>query len=119
MENPPHLVGVRYQGDAIIALAKNREVHYPIAFLPLTLRQLDRLLRALSTNARLRADLARPKALTTVLTILEPTPDELTDGSWSWRRREPRRREPRASGDDPSPRSRTKATARRAPRERG
>ena len=31
MENPPHLVGVRYQGDAIIALAKNREVHYPIA----------------------------------------------------------------------------------------
>lgn len=114
MENPPHLVGVRYQGDAIIALAKNREVHYPIAFLPLTLRQLDRLLRALSTNARLRADLARPKALTTVLTILEPTPDELTDGSWSWRRREPR-----ASGDDPSPRSRTKATARRAPRERG
>lgn len=114
MENPPHLVGVRYQGDAIIALAKNREVHYPIAFLPLTLRQLDHLLRALSTNARLRADLARPKALTTVLTILEPTPDELTDGSWSWRRREPR-----ASGDDPSPRSRTKATARRAPRERG
>ena len=104
MENPPHLVGVRYQGDAIIA--QNREVHYPIAFLPLTLRQLDRLLRALSTNARLRADLARPKALTTVLTILEPTPDELTDGSWSWRRREPRRREPRrreprASVDDP------------------
>ena len=114
MENPPHLVGVRYQGDAIIALAKNREVHYPIAFLPLTLRPLDRLLRALSTHARRRADLARPKALTTVLTILEPTPDELTDGSWSWRRREPR-----ASGDDPSPRSRTKATARRAPRERG
>ena len=114
MENPPHLVGVRYQGDAIIALAKNREVHYPIAFLPLTLRQLDHLLRALSTNARLRADLARPKALTTVLTILEPTPDELPDGSWSWRRREPR-----ASGDDWVIFVRPPRIAARAPRERG
>ena len=122
MENPPHLVGVRYQGDAIIALAKNREVHYPIAFLPLTLRQLDRLLRALSTNARLRADLARPKALTTVLTILEPPPPTnsptapgagggASPGGASPARagmiphRAPgqrlRRGEPRASGDDP------------------
>lgn len=110
----PHLVGVS-QGKAVIASKKNQTLSYSIGYLPLSLRQLDRLLRTLSTNARLRADLAKPKALT----ILEPTPDELTDGSWSWRRREPRRREPRASGDDPSPRSRTKATARRAPRERG
>ncbi|WP_454925626.1 hypothetical protein, partial [Actinomyces gerencseriae] len=85
----PHLVGVS-QGKAVIASKKNQTLSYSIGYLPLSLRQLDRLLRTLSTNARLRADLAKTKALSTVLTILEPTPDELTDGSWTWRRREPR-----------------------------
>lgn len=96
----PHLVGVS-QGKAVIASKKNQTLSYSIGYLPLSLRQLDRLLRTLSTNARLRADLAKTKALSTVLTILEPTPDELTDGSWTWRRREPRRREPRESHHEP------------------
>lgn len=99
----PHLVGAS-QGKAVIASKKNQTLSYSIGYLPfsigylpLSLRQLDRLLRTLSTNARLRADLAKTKALATVLTILEPTPDELTDGSWTWRRREPR--EPGSPGN--------------------
>ena len=51
------------------------------------MRQLERLLSTFSTDGRLRAKLAGPDALNTVLAVLEPTEEERTDGSWTWSRR--------------------------------
>ena len=66
---------------------KNRqEIHYPVGYLPMSMRQLERLLTTFSTDGRLRAKLSGPDALNTVLTVLEPTEEELTDGSWTWSR---------------------------------
>ena len=51
------------------------------------MRQLERLLSTFSTDGRLRAKLSGSEALSTVLDILEPTEEELTDGSWTRSRR--------------------------------
>ena len=80
----PHLIGV-HQGDAVIALKNHDELRYPIGYLPISLRQLERLLSTFSTNSKLCTKLSSPEALDTVLAILEPTEEELTDGSWNWR----------------------------------
>ncbi|MEZ7788832.1 hypothetical protein [Actinomyces naeslundii] len=79
----PHLIGV-HQGDAVIALKNHDELRYPIGYLPLSMRQFERLLGTFSRSTRLRAKLSGPEALSTVLTVLEPTEEELTDGSWTW-----------------------------------
>ena len=50
------------------------------------MRQLERLLNTFSTDGRLRAKLAGPEALSTVLAVLEPTEEELADSSWTWSR---------------------------------
>lgn len=79
----PTLIGIR-QGYAIIILENHRGLRYPIGYLPLSMRQLERLLSTFSRSTRLRAKLSGPEALSTVLTILEPTEEERTDGSWTW-----------------------------------
>ena len=68
----PRLVGVR-QADAVIVLKNRQEIHYPVGYLPMSMRQLERLLTTFSTDGRLRAKLSGPDALDTVLAILEPT----------------------------------------------
>lgn len=75
------------QGIVVISFRKRRELKYPISFLPLTFRQLERLLNTFTTNGQLRAKLSGPEALNTVLAVLEPTEEEQTDGSWTWSRR--------------------------------
>ena len=82
----PRLIGV-HQADAVIVLKNHRETRYPIGFLPLSMRQLERLLSTFSSDGRLRAKLSGPDALSTVLAVLEPTEEERTDGSWTWSRR--------------------------------
>ena len=82
----PRLIGVR-QADAVIVLKSHRETRYPIGYLPLSMRQLERLLSTFSSDGRLRARLSGPDALSTVLTVLEPTEEEQADGSWTWSRR--------------------------------
>ena len=82
----PRLIGVR-QADAVIVLKNHRETRYPIGYLPLSMRQLERLLSTFSSDGRLRARLSGPDALSTVLTVLEPTEEEQADGSWTWSRR--------------------------------
>lgn len=72
------------QGIVVISFRKRRELKYPISFLPLTFRQLERLLNTFTTNGQLRAKLSGPETLNTVLTVLEPTEEEQTDGSWTW-----------------------------------
>ena len=80
----PVLIGGR-KGDALIVLKNYDELHYPMAYLPMSMRQLERLLSTFSTNSKLCTKLSSPEALDTVLAILEPTEEELTDGSWNWR----------------------------------
>ena len=82
----PRLIGV-HQADAVIVLKNHRETRYPIGYLPLSMRQLERLLSTFSSDGRLRAKLSGPDALSTVLAVLEPTEEERTDGSWTWSRR--------------------------------
>ena len=82
----PRLIGV-HQADTVIVLKNHLETRYPIGYLPLSMRQLERLLSTFSTDGRLRARLLGPEALSTVLAVLEPTEEELTDGSWTWSRR--------------------------------
>lgn len=72
------------QGIVVISFRKRRELKYPISFLPLTFRQIERLLNTFTTNGQLRAKLSGPDALNTVLTVLEPTEEEQTEGSWTW-----------------------------------
>jgi len=79
----PILIGIR-QGYAIIILKSHRGLRYPISYLPMSMRQLERLLNTFTTNGQLRAKLSGPNALNTVLTVLEPTEEERTDGSWTW-----------------------------------
>ena len=79
----PRLIGV-HQADAVIVLKNHRETRYPIGYLPLSMRQLERLLSTFSSDGRLRAKLSGPDALSTVLAVLEPTEEERTDGSWTW-----------------------------------
>ena len=81
----PQLVGV-HQGDAIIISMNHNELRYPMSYLPMSMRQLERLLNTFSTDGRLRAKLSGPEALNTVLAVLEPTEEERTDGSWTWSR---------------------------------
>jgi len=81
----PQLVGV-HQGDAIIISMNHHELRYPMSYLPMSMRQLERLLNTFSTDGRLRAKLSGPEALNTVLAVLEPTEEERTDGSWTWNR---------------------------------
>ncbi|VEI16290.1 hypothetical protein [Actinomyces viscosus] len=75
-----------HQGDAIITLKSRQEIRYPVGYLPMGMRQLERLLSTFSTDGRLRAKLSGPEALSTVLAVLEPTEEERTDGSWTWGR---------------------------------
>lgn len=82
----PRLTGV-YQGYAVIAIKNHEDLRYPIGYLPLSMRQFERLLSTFSRSTRLRAKLSGPEALNTVLAVLEPTEEELTDGSWTWSRR--------------------------------
>ena len=79
----PHLMGI-HQADAVIVLKNHLETLCPIGYLPISLRQLEHLLSAFSTDGRLRAKLAGPEALSTVLAVLEPTEKERTDGSCTW-----------------------------------
>ena len=79
----PQLVGV-HQGDAIIISMNHHELRYPMSYLPMSMRQLERLLNTFSTDGRLRAKLSGPEALSTVLAVLEPTEEELADSSWTW-----------------------------------
>ena len=79
----PRLTGV-YQGYAVIAIKNHEDLRYPIGYLPLSMRQLERLLGTFSRSTRLRAKLSGPEALSTVLAVLEPTEEERTDGSWTW-----------------------------------
>ena len=81
----PHLIGI-HQGDAVITLKNRQEIRYPIGYLPMGMRQLERLLSTFSTDGRLRAKLSGPEALSTVLAVLEPTEEELADSSWTWSR---------------------------------
>ena len=81
----PILIGIR-QGYAIIILKSHRGLRYPISYLPLSMRQFERLLNTFSTDGQLRTRLSGPEALSTVLAVLEPTEEELTDGSWTWGR---------------------------------
>lgn len=81
----PYLKEIR-QGYAIIALKGQEDLHYPIDYLPMSMRQLERLLNTFSTDGRLRAKLSGPEALSTVLAVLEPTEEELADSSWTWSR---------------------------------
>ena len=81
----PVLIGGR-KGDALIVLKNYDELHYPMAYLPMSMRQLERLLSTFSSDGRLRAKLSGPDALNTVLAVLEPTEEERTDGSWTWSR---------------------------------
>lgn len=81
----PHLIGI-HQGDAVITLKNRQEIRYPVGYLPLGMRQLERLLSTFSSDGRLRAKLSGPEALNAVLAVLEPTEEERTDGSWTWSR---------------------------------
>ena len=72
------------QGIVVVSFKKRRELKYPISFLPLTFRQLERLLNTFTTDGQLRAKLSGPDALSAVLAVLEPTEEERTDGSWTW-----------------------------------
>ena len=81
----PALIGVR-QANAVISLKNQEDLHYPMSYLPMSMRQLERLLATFSSNRKLRAKLSGPEALSTVLAVLEPTEEELTDGSWTWSR---------------------------------
>jgi len=81
----PRLTGV-YQGHAVIAIKDHEDLRYPIGYLPLSMRQFERLLSTFSRSTRLRAKLSGPDALNTVLAVLEPTEEERTDGSWTWSR---------------------------------
>ena len=81
----PRLIGV-YQGHAVIAIKDHENLRYPIGYLPLSMRQFERLLSTFSRSTRLRAKLSGPEALSTVLAVLEPTEEERTDGSWTWSR---------------------------------
>jgi len=73
-----------HQGDAVIALKNRQEIRYPVGYLPMGMRQLERILNTFSTDRQLRAKLSGPEALSTVLAVLEPTEEEQTDGSWTW-----------------------------------
>ena len=42
----------------MISFRKRRELKYPISFLPLTFRQIERLLNTFTTNGQLRAKLS-------------------------------------------------------------
>ncbi|MFC2546797.1 MAG: hypothetical protein ACFNX4_08120 [Actinomyces oris] len=75
-----------YQGHAVIAIKDHENLRYPIGYLPLSMRQFERLLSTFSRSTRLRAKLSGPEALSTVLAVLEPTEQERTDGSWTWSR---------------------------------
>ena len=79
----PILIGIR-QGYAIIILESHYGLRYPMSYLPMSMRQFERLLNTFSTDGRLRAKLSGPEALSTVLAVLEPTEEERTDGSWTW-----------------------------------
>lgn len=81
----PRLTGV-YQGHAVIAIKDHEDLRYPIGYLPLSMRQFERLLGTFSRSTHLRAKLSGPEALSTVFAVLEPTEEELTDGSWTWSR---------------------------------
>ena len=81
----PRLIGV-YQGHAVIAIKDHENLRYPIGYLPLSMRQFERLLNTFTTDGQLRAKFPGPEALSTVLAVLEPTEEERTDGSWTWDR---------------------------------
>lgn len=79
----PHLMGI-HQGDAVITLKNRQEIRYPVGYLPMGMRQLERILNTFSTDRQLRAKLSGPEAVSTVLTVLEPTEEERSGGSWTW-----------------------------------
>ncbi|VEI16016.1 Uncharacterised protein [Actinomyces viscosus] len=81
----PRLEGVM-KDKAVIACNGGEVIAFPMAYVPLTYRQLERLLRSFSTDVRLRSRLSAPDGLEAVITVLEPTAAELFDGSWTWRR---------------------------------
>ncbi len=82
-DHEPQLVGVRL-GLALLA-TRGQEHGLPVSHLPLSMRQLDRLITTYR-RPRNRAPLDQPReALTHVLATLEPTPDELSDTPWMWR----------------------------------
>ena len=70
--------------EAVIESTKEQAVRYNMEDLPLSFRQLERLLATFSTRKDLRANLAGKRALPIVLDVLEPTGEELADGSWPW-----------------------------------
>lgn len=81
----PRLEGVM-KDKAVVACNGGEVIAFPMAYVPLTYRQLERLLRSFSTDVQLRSRLSAPDGLEAVITVLEPTAAELFDGSWTWRR---------------------------------
>ena len=73
-----------HQGDAVITLKNRQEIRYPVGYLPMGMRQLERILNTFSTDRQLRAKFSGPEAVSTVLTVLEPTEEERSGGSWTW-----------------------------------
>lgn len=47
----PHLMGI-HQGDAVIPLKNRQEIRYPVGYLPMGMRQLERLLSTFSSDGR-------------------------------------------------------------------
>ncbi|MBO3724780.1 hypothetical protein J5X07_07030 [Actinomyces bowdenii] len=70
--------------EAVIESAKGSTARCNVEDLPLSFCHLQRLLFTFSSRADLRAKLAGGRALAIVLDVLEPTGEELTDGSWPW-----------------------------------
>ena len=59
-----------------------------MGYVPVSCRQLQRLLDAFSNDPAMQASLSSPEALTAVLDVLEPTEEEYSDSSWTWARPE-------------------------------
>ena len=61
-------------------------VQFSVWYLPVSCRQLERLLGTLDDRPDMQARLGGPEALAMVLDLLEPTEEEYTDSSWTWAR---------------------------------
>ena len=61
-------------------------VQFSVWYLPVSCRQLERLLGALGNRPDMQVRLGGPEALAMVLGVLEPTEEEYTDSSWTWAR---------------------------------
>lgn len=84
----PAVIGASWQGALIEAAYYPGRLEFPMGYVPMSCRQLQRLLDAFSNDPGLQASLRSPEALTAVLDVLEPTEEEYSDPSWTWARPE-------------------------------